>query len=253
MRDRPCALAVAPEMRRRGRPLSLRGSGCRRVVLRVPSGDRPPGQPSAFSSAASADGSARHRKPRPSSTSPASDPSASSRRSGPEGRRPAFRRLVGPRSRCAAQRGRLHRGELLVVDPALLDPRLLPSQVAQVVELGAADLPRRHDLEPRDGRRVHRERPLDTDAERDLADGERLAQAAVLASDHDALEHLNPLAVPLDHPDVHLHGVAWAEVRDIRAEIGLLDQIGLVHDSGCRLYQRPLPGQNGAASDVPMP
>jgi hypothetical protein len=31
---------------------------------------------------------------------------------------------------------------------------------------------------------------------------------------------------------VHLHGVAWAELRDIRAQIGLLDEIGLVHDSG---------------------
>ena len=85
---------------------------------------------------------------------------------------------------------------------------------------------------------MDRERPLDADAERDLADRERLAQSSVLAADHHALEHLYPLATPLHHPDVHLHGVAWAELRDIRAQIGLLDEIGLVHDSGSRVYQR---------------
>ena len=145
------------------------------------------------------------------------------------------------------ERGRLQRGELRVVQPALLDPRLLPAQLTEVVELGATDLAAAHDLELGDRRRVHRERPLDADAERDLADRERLAQAPVLAADHHALEHLNPLATPLHHPDVHLHGVAWAELRDIRAQVGLLDEIGLVHDSGSRVYQRVIPLTDGVS------
>ena len=99
---------------------------------------------------------------------------------------------------------------------------------------------------------MHRERPLDADAERDLADRERLAQAPVLAADHHALEHLNPLATPLDHPYVHLHGVAWAELRDIRAQVGLLDEIGLVHDSGSRVYQRVHPAtERGSRTGTP--
>ena len=124
-------------------------------------------------------------------------------------------------SASSARQGRLlHRRELRVVDPALLDAGLLPTQLAEVVELGPADLSSRDHLEPGDRGRVHREGPLHADAERDLADGERLAQAAVLTADHHALEHLNPLATPLHHPHVHLDGVAWAEVRDVRAQIG---------------------------------
>ena len=166
--------------------------------------------------------------------------------------RPRGRRLVGASSSVeplvevlglgrasAACCGGLHRGELRVVDPTLLDPGLLPAQVAQVVELRAADPAALDELELRDRRRVQRERALHADPERDLADREGLAHAAAGAPDDDALEDLDALAVPLDHADVHLHGVTGAERGEIRAQERLLDQIGRVHGNGRRVYQRP--------------
>ena len=53
--------------------------------------------------------------------------------------------------------------------------------------------------------------------------------AAALAADDDALEHLDPLAVALDHADVHLQGVAGGEVGDVVAQVGAVDEIGGVH------------------------
>ena len=85
---------------------------------------------------------------------------------------------------------------------------------------------------------MQRERALDADAERDLPDGERLADAAARARDDHALEDLHTLAVPFHHADVHLDGVAGAEGREIGAQERLLDQVGTVHGNGRRLYQR---------------
>ena len=84
----------------------------------------------------------------------------------------------------------------VVLDPpaALGDPGALADPAAQVVELRPADVAARDDLELLDLRRVHREGPLDADAERLLADGEGLARAAALARDHDPLEDLGALA-----------------------------------------------------------
>ena len=67
--------------------------------------------------------------------------------------------------------------------PQLADARLLADLLAQVVELRAVDVADRGDLDLLDLRRVHRERPLDADAERLLAHGERLARARALALD----------------------------------------------------------------------
>ena len=60
----------------------------------------------------------------------------------------------------------------------LADASLLADLAAQVVELRAVDVADLHDLDLVDLRRVQRERPLDADAERVLADGERLAGPA---------------------------------------------------------------------------
>src|SRR4029450_6117333 len=95
--------------------------------------------------------------------------------------------------------------------PALADPRLLAAALAKVVELGPAYVATRDDLEPADRRRVERERPLHAHAERDLPDGDLLRQAAPRPPDHDPREARDALAARLDHPDVHLHGVARPE------------------------------------------
>src|ERR1700683_711584 len=106
------------------------------------------------------------------------------------------------------------------LDPLLLDLRGLPDPVSQVVELGAADVAAGGGLDLGDDRRVEREGAFDADAEADLADAEGLAHAAALASDHDALEHLDALPVAFHDPDRDLHRVAGGEVGPVVAEVG---------------------------------
>ena len=80
-----------------------------------------------------------------------------------------------------------------------------------------------------DDRGVHREGPLDPDTERHLADREGLADTRAVAADDDALEDLDTGAVAFDDLDVHLDGVAGAEVRDVVAQRGLVDVVEVVH------------------------
>ena len=75
------------------------------------------------------------------------------------------------------------------------------------------------------------ERPLHAHSKRDLAHGEGLAQAAPLAPDDDALKHLDALPIALDHPHVHLDGVAGAEFRQVVAQARILDEIDGVHSA----------------------
>ena len=77
--------------------------------------------------------------------------------------------------------------------------------------------------------RVHREGALDADAEADLADGERLADAIALAPDDDALEDLDARAGALDDLDVDLERVAGTEVRDVGAQRGGVDSVEDLH------------------------
>ena len=106
----------------------------------------------------------------------------------------------------------------------LADTRLLPHFRAQVVQLGAIDVADRLHLDLLDLRRVEGERALDPDAERLLADGERLPHACTLALDDDALEDLDPSALSLDHLEVHAHGVAGLEHRQVGSQLALLEE-----------------------------
>src|SRR5262249_23241329 len=115
---------------------------------------------------------------------------------------------------------------------ALSNAGALPAAFPQVVQLGPADVALGDDLELADHRRVHREGPFDPDpVERDLADGERLAEPSALAPDHDALEHLDALAIALDDAHVHLDGVARPELRQVVAQTRRFDEVDLVHGS----------------------
>src|ERR1051325_2858646 len=69
---------------------------------------------------------------------------------------------------------------------------------------------------------MERERALHAHAERVLADGERLAAARPLTLDHDPLEDLDALPAALDHSEVHAHGVARLELRNL-AQLAALD------------------------------
>ena len=120
---------------------------------------------------------------------------------------------------------RSRRGELGGRLAKLADASLLADLLAQVVELGAVDVADRADLDLLDLRRVHRERPLDADAERLLADGERLAGAGALPLDHDPLEDLDAAALPLDHLEVDANGVPRLEAGNVLAQLALLDAL----------------------------
>src|SRR3954453_11040461 len=96
----------------------------------------------------------------------------------------------------------------------LLDLGGLAAQVAQVVQLRAADVTAGDDLDLLEDRGVQREGALDAHAEGDLADGEAAADAAALDADHDALEDLDAGTVPLDDLHVDLDRVTGPEVRD---------------------------------------
>ncbi len=70
---------------------------------------------------------------------------------------------------------------------------------------------------------MHGERPLDPDAERLLADSERLAHAGALALDDDALEDLDTAALAFDHLEVHANGVARLELGQVGSQLALLE------------------------------
>ena len=111
----------------------------------------------------------------------------------------------------------------------LLDASLLAAQVAQVVKLRAADAATAGDLDGLSVRGVNREGTLNADAEGDLADGEGLADAGALTTDANTLEELCTLVVALDNLYVYVEGIAWAEGRDIVAQLCCID---LVNDVG---------------------
>ena len=73
----------------------------------------------------------------------------------------------------------------------LLDLGGLAHLVTEVVQLGATDIALTGDLDLVDLRGVHREGTLNADREANLTDGERLANAMTVTTDHVALEHLD--------------------------------------------------------------
>src|SRR3954452_18385398 len=134
---------------------------------------------------------------------------------------------------------------------ALADARGLADAVAQVVELRAPDVAAGGDLDLLDLRRVHGERALHADAERLLADGERLAHAVALALDHHALEDLRTATRALDDLEVDADAVARVEAgnppqlgalkgvddgahgKEKGAEIGSARRLGDGSERGC--------------------
>src|SRR4051812_28230432 len=126
----------------------------------------------------------------------------------------------------------------LLLDVGLGGARLLADAsrfaraIAQVIELGAANLAFALHLDRGDERRVSLERALHALAGGNLAHDEGGVEAAVALCDHHALEGLHALSPALDPVDVHEHGVARLEIRDGLAEpldFFLLDRLDEVH------------------------
>src|ERR1022692_733802 len=133
------------------------------------------------------------------------------------GRSPAVESRAQPPRETAA-----YRQQLAHWVSALLDPGGLAAQGAQVVQLGTAHPTLGDNLDHVDGRSVDREGPLHTDAVADLAHGKGLSCAAALPADDNTLEHLDPGAVTLLDPDMHLQGVTRPESRDVGSNLRAL-------------------------------
>src|SRR5690606_23118585 len=108
--------------------------------------------------------------------------------------------------------------------------RLLPAELAQVVEVGAANVAAAHDLELLDLRGVHGVDALDTHAVADLANGEGLAETAALAPDHHTLEDLDALLLAFLDAIVDADLVAGPKRGNV-AELGRLDGLNLGNDA----------------------
>src|SRR4051812_8105331 len=136
-------------------------------------------------------------------------------------RRMAFSMVRNARTLAIAPRprGRLD-GRLL----ALLHARRLALQLAQEIQLGAADLRGAHHFDLVDDRRVQREDALDALPERHLAHGERGPGAAAVHANHHAFEHLDAFLVALADLDMDTHRVARLD-RRARGELRALDGI----------------------------
>src|SRR5204862_6025536 len=89
----------------------------------------------------------------------------------------------------------------------------LALQIAEVIELGAADPGRAEHLDFGDGRRMQWEDALDALAERDFAHRKRRARPAAVHANHDTLEDLDALLVALADLDVYFYRVARSHCR----------------------------------------
>src|SRR5258706_2641380 len=125
----------------------------------------------------------------------------------------------------------------------LFDARGFSSEVAEVIELCAADPAMTFYLDTIDRRRIQREHALHADTARDLAHGEHLARATPLAGDHDALEDLDALFVAFLDLHMDLDRVARVEIRKVGPHFARLDQFHQIscHDQNLFvvLYSEP--------------
>src|SRR3990170_1341644 len=72
------------------------------------------------------------------------------------------------------------------------DARLLAGSFSQEIELTPADVPSRKNLDLRDFRGMHRQRPLHADSKRNFPNRKGLPRARALAADDCPLENLDP-------------------------------------------------------------
>src|SRR6266851_3721455 len=96
-------------------------------------------------------------------------------------------------------------------------------QIAQVIQPCTANFTLADDFNRADRGRVQRENALDADAKTDPAHGKGGAGGPALLGDHHTLERLEALlhllAFAFLQADVDTHGVAWAELGEVFAQL----------------------------------
>ena len=106
----------------------------------------------------------------------------------------------------------------------------LTNAVAQVVQLGAANLTVTDDLDLLDGRSVDGEHLLDADAVGQTTNGEGLLDTAVLLGDNGTLEDLDSLAVALFDLVLDTNGVTDLEGGDRLLQLLIGKSLNQIHD-----------------------
>ena len=109
---------------------------------------------------------------------------------------------------------------------ALTDTCGLTAQSTKVVKLRSANASALHEVDVVDDRCVQRENSFDADAETRLANGDRLASAAMFACDYDAFKNLQSLfGLGLFDPNVHTDRIAWLKSWNITTQLRLFNLI----------------------------
>ena len=97
------------------------------------------------------------------------------------------------------------------------------AELAEVVELRAPNSPAAHYLDALHRRRVNREYPLDPDASRNLANGERGSGPSTATSNADPFKRLDPLLGPLADAVQHTDRIPRSEARKVVPEVLLFE------------------------------
>ena len=105
----------------------------------------------------------------------------------------------------------------------------LATQIAQVVQLRAANITSTGNLDLLDDRSVQWKRALNANTIGDLANSKGLTDARSGSGDDDSLEHLNTGLVSFNDLDINLEIVTGSEFRDVIAERTLIDHVEGLH------------------------
>ena len=101
--------------------------------------------------------------------------------------------------------------------------------VAHVVQLCTAHIAAADNLNLLDHRRVNREGTLNTNTERNLANGEGLAHTRALAANNEALENLHTAVLTFNNVHVNVEGVAGGELGNVVTKGLLVDKVESLH------------------------
>src|SRR6476469_7807204 len=180
------------------------------------------------------------RQPRPTSSTPATRLNPS--------RRMVFSSVLKARTLTTGEWP--ERSDRLLLG-RVLHPCGFALQLAQEVQLRAANARRAHDVDLVDDRRVQWEDALDPLAERHLGHGKRRARAAPVHPDYHALEHLDAFLVPLADLHVNANGVARLDRRALH-HIPALDGLYGSHlsISLCKAYTCSSSASSSASSEA---
>src|ERR1700680_767426 len=98
-------------------------------------------------------------------------------------------------------------------------------ELAQIIELGAANAARLQNFDRADHRRIHGKDSFDADANTDAPDCKSCPCCFAALADHNAFKRLQALffAFRFLQPNVHTHGITGAERGDILASLVLTD------------------------------